>query len=54
MITFPLWFKIYLGWSFISLICQSYLLVTKDKRIAKIYQLPDAKKKESRGKFKDH
>jgi hypothetical protein len=44
MITFPLWFKIFLGWGVFSIIWQTYLLLTKDKYIAKIKRLPDEKK----------
>ncbi len=46
MITFPLWFKIYIGWGVFFIIWNSYLLLAKDKYIAKIRQLPDEKLEE--------
>jgi len=41
MITFPLWFKIFLGSGFFTIILISYNLLTKDKFIANIKELHD-------------
>jgi len=44
MVTFPLWFNIFLIWGVLSLICETYLLLTRAKHIDKIKRLPDETK----------